>query len=259
MALSRSEELPKSIFLLKKYIIIQPDNSKIQFELAKALLKLERDNECLDSLKKALAFSPEAGPLHRTLIETLEKNNRLEELEEFTKEIANMIAEPADIQSFFIVNAEILIESNKFPQALVSFQKAIENNPIMDDYYHFHYGLALYHEGLFEEAIVQFEHAWRLNPTENMAFNNIAHLNYCLGKIEKALEGFEEIIKNELEVHYTFSNYMLVLYHLDKEEEEINKCKDLLKLYLQTQRKALLSIYKEELRITQMILQKDGN
>lgn len=49
-----------------------------------------------------------------------------------------------------------------------------------------------------------------------------------------------------------------MLYHIDKEEEEINKYKDLLMPYMQTHRKELLNIYNEELRITQMILQKDN-
>ena len=128
----------------------------------------------------------------------------------------------------------------------------------MEDYYHESYGLALYHEGLFGGSIVQFEHAWRLNSTEKLTFNNIVHLNYCLGRVEKALEGFEEIFKNGLEAHYTYSNYILVLYHLEKDEEMINKYKELLQPFIQSHRNALLKIYQEELRITQAILEKDG-
>jgi len=258
IALSNSAKPQESVFPLQKAAIINPTYSKIQIRLAESLLKLGKVNEGLDSLKKALSFSPQAGPLHRLLIEILEENHRLEDLDSFVKEIARVITDQTALQDFYIVNAETLLHCNKYPQALASYHKAIEANSVMEDYYHYNYGLALYHEGLFEEAIVQFEHAWKLNPTEKLAFNNIVHINYCLGRIEKALEGYEEIFKNGLEVHYTYSNYILVLYHLDKDEEVINKYKDLLQPYIQSHGHILLKLYQEELRITQATLEKDS-
>ena len=115
IAVTHSEQPQKSIFLLKRFTTIDPDNTKVQTELTTALLKLERANECLDSLKKALSFSPQAGPLHRLLIETFEENHRLEDLESFVKEIASVITDPTALQDFYIVNAETLLYCNKYP------------------------------------------------------------------------------------------------------------------------------------------------
>jgi len=50
----------------------------------------------------------------------------------------------------------------------------------------------------------------------------------------------------------------LVLHHLDEDEKVINKYKDLLQPFLQSHSLVLPRLYNEELRITQMILQKDN-
>jgi len=96
-----------------------------------------------------------------------------------------------------------------------------------------------------------------LNPQEKLAWNSVAHLNYCLGRVEKARKEFEYIIENELQNHVTYSNFLLVLHHLDQDEIEINKYQDILQRYAISYGKQLSNLYNEELRVTQTLLQKD--
>jgi len=251
-----SAQFQKSIFPFKRAAIIKPENSYAQVMLAKAFFKLDKENEAYCSIKKALSLCPRDSQVHQFLIETLEEKHRLQNLESFSKEIVNMIADPIEIPFFYFGSAEALVRYNKYPQALVSYRKAVESNS--SDYYHYYnYGLALYREGLFEEAIVQFERVKSLDPSVKLAWNNVAHLYYCLGRVQKAREEFEYIIANGLEVHVIYSNFLLVLHHLDQDEEVINKYKDLFQPYVISHHYVLPKLYKEELRITEAILQRD--
>ncbi len=82
-------------------------------------------------------------------------------------------------------------------------------------------------------------------------------VNYCIGRVEEALEGFEYIIENELKSVSTYANFILVLLHLDQDEEVITQYKDLLQLDINIYRGELRNRYNEELRVTQVVLQKE--
>ncbi len=246
-------ELPgKSLFWLKRAVIVDPYNTNARINLAKALFKLEREREAASFIKKELS---EDSGLHLYL---MNEKQRLQDLESFTKEIANVIENPEDIQLFYYYIAEALVKINKYPEALVNFQKAFENNLPMERYQHEKYSFALYHEGFFEEAIVQFEHIRKLNPNDKLAFNNIAHLNYCIGRVEKAQKEFEYILENGLKTVSTYPNFILVLLHLDQDEKVINQYKDYLQPHIVSHGDDLRRRYNEELRVTQTVLQREN-
>ena len=121
---------------------------------------------------------------------------------------------------------------------------------------HYDYGVALYYEGYFEEALFHFEHARNLNPESNHALNNIAHLNYCLGRVQKAREEYEYIIENKLQTTLTYANFLLVMYHLDTDEEGIEQYKGTLEPYILSNGSMLSKLLKEQLKITQVLLEK---
>ncbi len=170
-----SGKYQKSITPLKRATIISPRETDAQILHAKAFFELQKENEAYSSIKTALSLSPQDDQVHQFLIETLEEQHRLEDLESFSKEIANMIKDPEEIPLFYFETAEALKRCGKHPQAFLNYEKAFESDS-MKDYHHYSYGLALHHQGLFEEAIVQFEQTRKLNPSNKLAFNGIAHL-----------------------------------------------------------------------------------
>ena len=61
-----------------------------------------------------------------------------------------------------------------------------------------------------------------------------------------------------MEVTSAYANLILVLHHLDHDEEVINKYKDLLQPYIISHGEELRRRYNEELRVTQVVLQRDS-
>jgi len=258
-ARSGIEQLEKCLIPFKRAIIINPQKAIAHTALINAFFRLKKENEAFSAMKRALCLSPRDHILHSFMIRTFQERATLEDLESFYQQTANMITDKKLVPDLFYQCAQTLTKLNQYPQALISYKKAIETRVVDEPEYihHYQYGMALYHEGFFEEAIVQFEHAWRLNPAKNLAKNNIAYLHYCLGRVQKAFEEFEYIIENGLEMYATYSNFLVVLHHLDKDEETTNKYKDRLQPYIQSKRHTLIDIYKEELRQVELRLQGD--
>ena len=257
MALLDLGQSQKAIIYIKKAISIRPQRSEITLSLAKALWNLQKDNECFSCLKEALSFSPTSWDLHSFLIKTLEQQDKFEEIESFYQDIVNQLTDPKDLPLFYYESALVLEHYNKYSHALRSFKKVIESGIQQDHYFHYQYAMALHHEGEFEEAIVQFEHTWRLSPDDKLARNQIAYLHYCLGRVKKALEGLEKIVENGLGMYATYSHFLLILYHLDEDEKVIDKYKSLVKPYIRTDSLKLRNLYKEEVRLTERILDRN--
>jgi len=254
--LLKSGQFHKSIFPLKRVTIMDPHNHTVQINLAKALFGLEKENEAFSSIKKALSLNPEAEGLHNLLITELEERDRLQDLESFSKEIINMIEDPESIPVFYFGSAEALLNCEKFPQALLTYRKAMEYDPPMGHDEHFNYAVTLYYHGLFEDAIVQFKHVLESVPNEKHSLDNIAHLHYCLGRVQAAREEYEDIIQNGLATNFTYSNFLLVLYHLDEDAEVIDHYLDRLGPEITRYGSSMQKLYNEQLRITQTILQR---
>lgn len=255
--LLESGEFQKSISTLKKVIIINPHNCEAQVHLAKALFKLEKEDEAFSSIKKALSLNPEYHTLHQLLIEKLEEKHRLKDLESLSKEIVEMIGNPESVPVFYFTNAMALLDCDKSAQALVTYRKGMESDPPMKCEDHFNYGLVLYYEGLFEDAIVQFEHAQSLRPDSSYTLNYIALQNYCLGRVQKAKEEYDYIMQNGKEMNLTQSNVLLVLAHLDEDDEAIHQYRDHLKPFITQEGSHLKKNYHEQLKITQKILERE--
>ena len=257
LELGKSKQFGKSLTLLKRATIIDPDSTRAHLKIIKTFFSLKKENEAFSSMERALCLSPTNYSLHSFIIRTFQERDKLKDLEPFYQEVADMITDKKLLPSLFYQCAQALVGINQYSHSLFGYKKAIETCIVEEPGYlhHFQYAGALYYEGFLEEALIHSVHAWRLNPYKNLAKNNIAFLNYCLGRVQKALEEFEFIIDNGLEIYATYSNFLVVLYHLDKDEETINKYKGLLQPYIQPHYQELSEIYNEELRQTDVRLQ----
>mgnify|MGYP003577650110 CR=1 FL=1 len=245
-----SGEFQKSLLPLKKATIINPENAIAQICLANSFLNLRKEDKCFFTIKKALSVSPRESPLHSLILKILKDRNQFQDLSVFYQETASMMKNKRNIIDLYFRSAEILENIKMVPQALEQYKKANETNAMRFDHY-VQYGNVLVRHGLCEEAIVQFEHVLKLNPMNELAMNNIASLHYELGRIEKAFEVLEEIIKNCLQTNMTYLNLLLVLECLNKDEEVIKKYKDRAQHYIQRNREEMQLQYKVELMRTE--------
>ncbi len=250
----------QSIFPLRKAIIISPYKFKTKLVLLDALLKLKKYDEFFSLIKEDISFTCGDQEFHVLLIKTLQKLRRLHEIETIYQEIANMIKNPDSVSFLYFTSAEILTHWNHFAPAIANYKKAFEINtdPLLPDKYYSKYGLVLLREGCLEEALIQFEHVLKIFPNNRLSLNNIAYCHYCLGKVKKALEEYEYIIKNKLQGFGTYSGMILVLLHLGKDEkaiEKYNKQLQTIQCYLE-ERNSRLEIYKSELKKTEVLLQR---
>jgi len=251
-----SNQHSKSIMHLRKASIIDPETWDAWQDLVKTLFLVGKDKQAFFYLKKALIIHPNVYNLHLILIDTLSKQNKLEELDCFYRGIAELLPSKRLVGQLYFVAAETLLSSNKISQALSHYQKAVEMNPERHSYA-FKYGLALYHGGQILEAIEQFEHAYRIDQNDKIAVNNIAFLNYSLGKVSNAIARFWYILDNNLEIHTTYSNLIVVLHHIKASEEEITPVRNMFQPFITSHGFVLRKLYNEELRLTELKLQSE--
>ncbi len=253
----KSGQFQKALVQLKRAAIINPINYWAHFGLAEAYLRFEKENEAFSSLRMALCLSPTGIPMYqRQVIEILKERGKFDDLESFYQETVNMLPDTRSVGDLYHGGAGALVTLNEYPKAFEMYRKALETDQIKS-HYHSDYALALYDKGLFEEAIVQFEHAEKLDPGNKFFLNNRVFLNYCLGRPQKAFEELEDIIANGLLTSGTYPNFILVLYHLDKDEEMINNYRDIFRQNIGEDGLALQSMYEEAFGITQKILERE--
>ena len=255
--LFESGQFQKSLAPLKKVLIINPLNEDAQLNLAKALFKLEKEDEAFSAIKKALSLRPESCGLHSFLVEKLEEKDRLADLESVSKEIIEMIDDQKSTPVFYRASGMALLEQDRLPQALVTYRKGTKDDTQLTYENHYDYGCLLYYSGLFEEALVQFEHAKSLNPDSKSTVNYIALLNYCVGRVEKAKEEFEHILQSGLEINTTQANLYLVLAHIDENSEATQQYRDSLKQFITPEGSHIRLRLVEQLELTQGILERD--
>ncbi len=99
--LLESGKLQESLLPLKRATVVWPHNVDPWINLATALFKLEKENEGLMFLMKALCFSPSAYRLHNFIIKTFEERDRLDDLENFYEETAKGFKDPNSIPVFY--------------------------------------------------------------------------------------------------------------------------------------------------------------
>jgi len=248
-----SNQHPKSIIPLRKATIVDPETWDAWQDLVKALLLIGKEKQAFFYLQKALIIHPNVYNLHLILIDTLDKQNKLEELDCFYQRITEVLPSKRLGGQLYFAAAETLLSLNKIPQALSNYRKAVELNPERHSYT-FKYGLALYHEGFIQEAIEQFEHAYRIDQNDKIAINNIAFLNYSLGRVSNAIARFWSILDNNLEIHTTYSNLIVVLHHIQASEEEITPVRNMFQPFITSHGFLLRKLYNEELRLTELKL-----
>jgi len=139
---------------------------------------------------------------------------------------------------------------------LKALKKAVELSPDKP-YFHFVYGMTLYREGYYQEALSEFEKVVILEPEDEIGHNNVAFVNYNLGNIQEAIDQLEYFIENDLKSYATYSNMILFKYHLTQTEDAIQPDFERFKAEITPSDLNLLKIfYNEDLQRTERKLEE---
>jgi len=109
MLLLFSNEFSKSVKILQKAIILNPNLIEAQINLGNAFFRLGKENEALQAFKNALKISPSSYELHKALIRTLIELSRIEKLQEVYKETVADLPPDVNIGNLYSTAADVLI------------------------------------------------------------------------------------------------------------------------------------------------------
>jgi Flp pilus assembly protein TadD len=163
---------------LREAVAAEPDNVPVRLELAKAYRERGYREIALEISRLAVARFPESGPAQLSLVRDLREVNRRAEaiatLEAFLKTHAQDAAE------YYSWLGILRDESGLWPLGEPAHRKAVDLSAGAD-YLHNNLGYNLLMQKKNEEAAAEFREALRLNPSSEVARNNLgltlAHSN----------------------------------------------------------------------------------
>jgi tetratricopeptide (TPR) repeat protein len=139
--------------------------------------KLERNKKLLEV---ALEENPEDHSLLVYMGKTYMEENELDKAEEYYRRAINIVetsnkryASLFFLQTAYIDLGNLLVQKERFEEAIEYFNKAIAIDPNFPDTY-YHIGMAYYNKGRFEEAYNMFRKVFEVNIEKSTA--KISHL-----------------------------------------------------------------------------------
>ena len=97
------------------------------------------------------------------------------------------------------------LNQGKYQEAIVSFKEAIRINP--DDAYAYHFlGQAYSDQGQYQEAIVFYKEAIRINPGFAGAYNNLGVAYFEQGHYQKAYDSYKKALQHDPEMNEAHFN-----------------------------------------------------
>ena len=148
---------------------LQPNEPRLQYELANALLELGRDGEAMNHLSQVMQLRPESHEAHTSVGIVLANQGRLTEaIKHFRDAIA---INPESAQAHYELGCA-LDRMGRIDEAIDHFSRALLIDPDHADA-HNNLGVALARQGSMSDAIVHFSEALRIAPEDKGIQNNL--------------------------------------------------------------------------------------
>lgn len=154
-----------------------------------------------------------------------EKEKREESLLKADEIIASLKESDVNVQWAYVLKGNDALERHDYPEAERMFRTAIRLN-WSNPQPHIQLGLALEHQGRFDDAIKQFQRVLGIDPKSAKAYNNIGEA--WIGKAEltkappdKAVAAYRRAIEVDPSYSRSYNNLGLVLYNHGNVDEAI--------------------------------------
>ena len=201
-----------NLTLFNHAVAVTKDNVAAHSNIAGELIMQNKVKEALHHCQIALSLDPTN---YKTLVKIAWAYYLLDEKDKAIDVLRLAIkVQPEQIRAYndlFI----FLRQTGKAEEALQEYQKAIEfdyNNYNWELHYYFGKGLAA--EGRFDEAIIQYNQALRIQPRNEVAHANLALLLLRMGKTDDALNHFREATR--LQPKFARTHYRVALIFKQK-------------------------------------------
>lgn len=195
-----------------------PKNGKAWLEWGKCLLLLEKFDEAIVKMRKAVACQPEDPVVLFNLGYALQRNmQRTEALQVYLE------AERAgcDTPDLHINMGVIYKDQEEFMKAVTRFRMGLERNPASNAAMN-NLGAVYIHLGFTSEAIEAFQEALVLCPTMIAPYNNLGHMLKISGKAEEGISYYRKGLALAPDNKEMIHNYLLsTLYQTNLTPEAI--------------------------------------
>ena len=192
--ISGNYELAISHF--KKSLRLNPDDSRVHYNLGSICAKRAKDEEAVLHFKKSVELNPDCPYAHNSLGTAYEHLNRLEKAVRHYRRAVRLKPEYADACYNLGVVCAKLGENKK---AVLYYQKAIE----LSEYSRAYNNLGVIYAGLGEKekAISSYQKAIKAEPEYADAYNNLGVVYGSMGRHKEAIKYWEKAL--ELNPDYT--------------------------------------------------------
>jgi tetratricopeptide (TPR) repeat protein len=198
-------------FTLFNHAVNVTDNNFLAHSsLAGELIKQNKIIEAMHHCQIALSLNPAN---YNTLVRISVAYNLLGEKNKAMDALRLAIKVHPDYVRAYNDLFVLLLESGKKQEAeevLKGCLKAIELNSNKDNWVlHYNFGHTLATHGRYEEAVIQYNQALRIYPSNAFAHNNLAMVLLWQGKIDDALNHFRKAV--QIQPLYANAHYQLAL------------------------------------------------
>ena len=170
--LNDKDQVAEAEHAYRKAITLRPNYVEAYGNLAKLLVQHDREDEALRTLGEALKINPKDPKILVQVARTqLSKGNIVQ-----AEQAAHLgLKEDALNADGHVVLGQIMLETDRFPEALAAFERALELKPELAEANNM-YGVCLKSVGRLEDARKAFQKALEFNPQNYGTYASLAEL-----------------------------------------------------------------------------------
>ena len=208
---------------LSRHIIAHnPQARSAHLNLSYALLKQERYEEALDTVRIAIAQRPDHDKALALLGGLLNALGRFEEAETHLRHIIALNPQAQSAHSYL---GAVLYNQERYAEAVDACRIAIEQRPD-DAKVHVSLGTALNELGRIEEAEKHLRRAIALNPQERNAHSYLGAVLYNQGRYAEAVDACRIAIEqrpDDAKAHFTLGAILNELGRIEEAEKHLRR------------------------------------
>jgi predicted O-linked N-acetylglucosamine transferase (SPINDLY family) len=181
---------PEAIGLLKQVILKAPNFVAAHYEMGRALERGGNASEAIESYKRALAFEPGFVPAWRHIGMAMASQRRFPEAINFLRRAAERAPDDVRVQMSL---AQTFEAAQQLQSAFDAFMKVVQLQP---DNLEAHCGLAtvLGDAQMTDQSIQQFQRALAIHPNHLPALFGLARALVRLGRADEAIPMYRQVI-----------------------------------------------------------------
>ena len=197
----------ESVAFFKKAVKLNPTDSSIHYNLAKALSEGGRDLEALTHHEKATQLAPKMAEAWLNFSMSLSKLGRFEDA---LLAVENALDINPNYPQAISNKGAILTGIGRHEEALVLYEKALEMSPLSPQTL-LNMGVSLKEMKRFDEALIKYDEVIKINPNYAEAYLNKGNVYEELKHFDEAIIQYDSALKINPRYFEALSNKGLIL------------------------------------------------